>query len=293
MRISLVLHVFNKETTIRSLIESWLHRLSGSHTVDVVVVCDDLTDRSDVVARDTLDGCGIPYRILRTLNAWEMGADNLGAAVAGGDLLVFVQDDNWMFTPSWDDTLVSVFEFLPHAGAVGLLAGVVWQADGTYRRVEGYTPHKGAHFDRFNLPRNAFAPGLWQVDYVTRPFAMRRSVFEDLRGLDWAYWPMDWDESDLSWRAHRMGLTNVVATFDVLNTVGKQDTVGRRRMTENFVRGRKIYSTRYGATLQADCLGGRSTCLARFQVTHRRRYLPGMDLLATADEWELNLDATN
>jgi len=258
MKFTLAFHVFNKEDVIENLLDTWISKADGEHALEVIVVCDDLQDRSDEIAGEVLEWFGIEHRILYALNGWEIGCDNLALAVATGDVIVFIQDDNWMYTRHWDHTLAQTFERVPNVGAVGLLAGGVWQDDGSYRRVECWAKHKGEMFTMHNIPPETYPPAIWQVDFVTRPLAVRVNVARKLHGFDWAYWPMDWDETDFSWRCQLTGYTNVVLPFDLLNTVTKKDSVGQKRMVENFERGRRIFMGKHAASIPEHCIGGQA-----------------------------------
>ena len=242
---SLVFHIFNKEDTIHAVIASWLSRVKQPDLLQVILIIDDTHDESEDEAAMACMDFDIPFKITHTRAAFEIGADNIATAMSDREIMIYAQDDNYMFTPGWDDLLRGIMQQTARVGAVGLLAGVVWQPDNTYRRVEMFTPNKGECFTMHNIHPDDYPLGVWQVDYVTRPLAMYRPVVMHLSGFDWRYYPMDWDESDLSWRAHLAGFQNVVAPFDVRNHAGKFDTLGKEKATENFVRGRRLFFERH------------------------------------------------
>jgi hypothetical protein len=262
MKLSLMFHVFNKEQTIAAVLRSWLDNVSGLHDLEIIPVLDDLRDQSDQVVLEMLDAYPYEVKPIYALNGWEMGCNNLALAIATGEITVFVQDDNYMHSPGWDHTLARVHEVVPDVGGIGLLAGLVWKSGTIYQRVECWGEHKGEMFTQFNIPKDRYQPGIWQVDCITRPMAYHTAVMRGLHGVDWAYWPMDWDETDLSWRAHLAGYKNVILPFDLYNHVGKKDTLGEQTMLQNFVRGRDIFQRRYANEIPARCLGGEAIQLA-------------------------------
>ncbi len=267
MKLTLAFHIFNKEASIDGVLRSWLDRLSGDHDVEIVCIFDDLADRSDIAARKTLDQYDYDARFLYTRNAWEMGANNLALAVASGDIIVFIQDDNWIYTPAWDNVIVQTANF-PKMGAIGLLAGAVWKDTGIYTRVECDARHKGESFTTHNIPADAYPPGIWRVDFVTRPLAVCVETARALQGIDWAYWPMDWDETDFAWRLQLAGFVNVILPLDLLNTVGKLDTIKAARAEENFKRGREIFMSKHASSILQHRIGGHAEQLRRIYVSH-------------------------
>lgn len=249
MRLTLGFHVYNKENTIASVQQSWLDTLSGAHEVELIVVLDDTTDRSEEAVRACLSAYPHPFRLLYARQGWEIGSDNLMLAAADNDVIVFIQDDNWMYTPSWDRVLVDTLRRVERAGAVGLLAGAQFAPDGTISRIECDRPHKGEYFRMQGCPD---APlGVYQVPVVTRPCAAWTATARQAGGFDWAYWPMDFDETDFSYRLHRDGYTNLYMPFDLMNGVGKRSTIQEARMMENYERGHRIFWARYGTAIEA------------------------------------------
>jgi glycosyltransferase involved in cell wall biosynthesis len=249
MRLTLGFHVFNKQDTIASVLQSWLDTLSGAHEVELIVVLDDTTDRSEEAVRWCLDAYPYPFRLLYARQGWEIGSNNLMLAAAAGDMLVCIQDDNWMHTPGWDRVLADTLRRVEKPGATAFLAGAQIDREGTLSRIECDRPHKGEYFRMQGCP-NA-ARGVWRVPIITRPFAIGVDIARRVGGLDRSYWPMDFDDTDLSYRLHRDGYTNLYMPFDLMNGVGKRSTIQEARMMENYERGHRIFWARYGTAIEA------------------------------------------
>ena len=245
MKLSLCFHVFNKAHWIESVVRSWLDTLSGDHETEVIAVFDDTTDDSErVVYKTMIDYPAIQYTPLTMTAGWEIRCNNAALAQAAGEWCVFIQDDNWMHTTGWDALLIDTAARHAPAGIVGLLAGGYFTRNQDIHRIECDRPHKGENFTMQGCPD---APlGVYEVDFITRPCAAPTEIAWQLNGFDEAFYPMDWDETDLSFRAHRVGLRNLYLPFDLVNVVGKRDTIKENRMRENYQRGRAIFMARHG-----------------------------------------------
>lgn len=248
MKITLAFCVFNKAFYLRSLLDSWLSNLSGKHTYEVIVVCDACRDESVMVARATLAKYDLERaEVIETPDIFEIRANNaaLEWASEDSDLIIFVQDDNWIYTPDWDDLMVKARKQVKKPGAIALLAGGVFAADGeTYQRVEVKTPHKDIYFDRVNEGEQ-YTPGLYEVDFVTRPFAVSTKALRELGGLGGPEFDvLCWDDVDLCLKLQKAGCSNLYLSLDVLNTAGGQTTMPER-MCESFINNQNIVMPRY------------------------------------------------
>jgi GT2 family glycosyltransferase len=124
------------------------------------------------------------------------GGANLGARGAGGDYLVFLNDDV-VPEPDWLDELVGFADGRPHAGAVGSLVlfpdGSVQEAGGVIWK-EGNTAVVGRG-DEPGRPDIAFAR---RVDYASAcALLVRRAAWDEVGGFDEGYFPAYYEDVDL------------------------------------------------------------------------------------------------
>jgi hypothetical protein len=250
MKLTLVWQVFNKAHHLEDLLTSWLSTLSGQHTYEAIVVCDACVDGSEEIARSVLGRAGKVGRkvVLSTPDVYEIEANNtaLRWAAPDSDLIVFIQDDNFMHDQNWDATLIEARGAVRKPGATALLAGGYFLKDGaTYQRVECRREHKTLHWAD-NFP-------LWacMVDFVTRPFAVSTSLLREWGGLGGPFFDVIcWDDTDLSLKLLKRGYVNQYVPFDVLNLSLGQQTMPER-MRQGFERNRKVFNAKHGAWLRA------------------------------------------
>lgn len=249
MKITLAFQVFNKAHWLEPLMASWLDRLSGAHEVEVIAVFDDLEDGSDEVAAGVVLERRVPYKFLYAQDGWEVVCNNLALREATGDVIVFIQDDNWIYDAGWDDTLAQVFARLgDRAGLVGLLAGGTFDG-AAYTRVEADRPRKHRYFSGFGIPDAGLA--VHALDFVIRPLAARTEVMRRAGGFDMAYARSSWNDMDLCMRlSYNASMLNVYVPFDLLNLAANVYHGGPALDSGRFQRGRDLFMGRWGGRLQ-------------------------------------------
>lgn len=227
--LTIALSVYNKAHWLRGLLHSWLGNLSGQHSVEVVMTFDACRDGSDEVARRVLEEYDVSYSFAYENDVYEMRCANNALERAAGDVLVYAQDDNWIYDPNWDAILLEVVNRVPDVGVVGLLAGSIYIADDFFSpfRVECSRSRKAY------LTNGKVSPlGMYRVDAVMRPFAARTDDIRAQGGMGPELKaPSSYDDTQLGLRLLREGRTNVYVPFDLVNTVSKYGT-----MSSDFVR---------------------------------------------------------
>lgn len=258
MKITIALDCFNKESTIADVVRSWVSTLSGQHEVELMVCFDALNDHSDFEVSSLMwEFPNVAYKALYADDVFEIKADNMMLAEATGDVIVFVQDDNFQYDANWDDTLAKVYQWaeIPNPthliGAISLLSGVRMHKDFALDRMECFRPHKDERAWVHGINKDAYPLAVYQVDVVNRPFAVRVSVLRFYGGLDEGYCPMDYDDADLSFKLLRDGYTNLYIPFDVLNLCSKKDTLSQGQIAENYMRGERIARERWAGFIAA------------------------------------------
>ena len=138
---------------------------------------------------------------------------NIGAKLAGGELLLFLNDDIEVRRPGWLSYLSEKAK-LPYVGAVGMKllypnsdiiqhAGVVNVRVGPYHKLQ-YCSNAEEHYFGFNK-------GVRNVLAVTGACLMvRRAVFDEVGGFDAARFAVSFNDIDLCYRIYEKGYYNVV-----------------------------------------------------------------------------------
>jgi GT2 family glycosyltransferase len=186
--------------------------LSELRSGDEVIVVDNAsTDGS----ADFVVGHYPQVRIVR--NAGNRGfaaACNQGAALASGDILVFLNQDTRV-APGWLEALVQGLDGHPEVGlTTSQVRMLAWpdriQACGQDVHYAGLVFARG-----FGLPAGSLN-GAAPVGAVAGcSFAMRREVWQELDGLDETLY-MYYEETDLSWRARLRGYRSLYVPDSVI-----------------------------------------------------------------------------
>jgi len=262
VKFTLVFTIHNKEYHLESVLNSWLRRLSGKHTYEVIVVCDGCADDSVSEARRVMlhntDGDGFTYDnliqwvVVETPDVFEIKANNvaLGMAAKDSDLIVFIQDDNWIFDDNWDDLVVQARAKVDRPGALALLAGNVFKPNKLdHCRVETRRRHKMYMFDRVNS-EDIYPPALYEVDFVTRPFVVETKRLLGYGGLGGPEFErLCFDDVDLCLKLQKDGYRNLYLALDILNTAAGQDTAPQI-MRAGYEHNRDLVMPRYASYLQ-------------------------------------------
>lgn len=154
---------------------------------------------------------GVPFRLATvTANGGFSVANNLGAGLARGRLLLLCNSDILPNTPGWLPQLVHFHDHLPAVGAVSpkLLFedGSLQHAGMYFERPEGEALWSNEHY--FKGLRGDFAPACVSrpVPAVTAACLLTdRRLFEDLGGLRGQFLQGDYEDSDYCLRLRTTG----------------------------------------------------------------------------------------
>ena len=208
MKLTLAFQVYNKEESIKSVMDSWVRNLSGRNEGEIIVVFDDCKDASVDILHKYLREKKQDYMFLFADDRYEIFCNNLALKHASGDYIVFIQDDNWIYDENWDLLLGKMLRQIDNIGAVALLAGVQMLPEQNklrYPRIEINRTHKKEYFSAHNLPE--YELGIWQVDSVCRPFCISRELLLSYGGMDGAFSPTCGDDLDLGIKLVKEGFT--------------------------------------------------------------------------------------
>jgi len=208
MHVSFVVPLFNCLPLTRAMVASLRATIPGGLDFEIILVDDGSTDET----RGWLATLAGPFRVL--LNERNRGyapTCNRGAASAGGDILVFLNND-LVLTPRWLEPMLAAHRRL--GSRAGLVGNVQLDARSGLLNHSGITiNHKGkpehlgrrrTDFLRFLLPVRR------TVALTGACFLTSRDLWIGLGGFDEGY-SNGCEDVDLCLRAAAAGRTNAVA----------------------------------------------------------------------------------
>lgn len=167
---------------------------------EIIVVDNASPDRTAAIVETDFP----QVRLIRTpRNLGVAGGNNAGFRAAQGDILILTNVDTEPH-PDWVEMLVRAMQADPTIGVASskLLYpdGLVQYAGGCINPVQGFAHH--AEAGRQDEPDQAIR----DVDFATgASLAIRRAVLQQIGLEDEAYFPIDYEDADLSYRARLAG----------------------------------------------------------------------------------------
>lgn len=182
--------------------------------VELLYVVDDPRIHDEVLelAAEIQPLFRIPFAVVHAgRNLGFSGANNLGARVARGDLLLLVNSDLMPARAGWVEAARMAFASIPEAGAIG--AQLLYEDGSVQHEGMGTEPYAGWGGLHINThPRKGFAAGSpgappRRVPAVTAAFlALKRKLYLELGGFDEGYIIGDFEDSDLCRRIRERNL---------------------------------------------------------------------------------------
>jgi len=168
-------------------------------------------------------------RLIRTHdNLGVAGGNNVGLRAAQGDIRVLINSDVEV-SPNWLEQLVRAMQADSTVGIAGAKLlypdGTIQFAGGRIEGPRGYTHHIGWH-----EPDQGQWDLLSDVDFVTgASLAITRQALEQIGYEDEKFFPIDYEDPDLSYRARAAGFRVIlvpaaVATHRESSTTGASST---------------------------------------------------------------------
>jgi GT2 family glycosyltransferase len=185
---------------------------------------------------------GIPFRIVHlTRNAGYATANNLGASVARGRLLLLLNSDVIPDRPGWLERMASFYDSTPGIGALGpklLFEDESVQHAGMYFEREPVSGLWGdLHYFKGVVPRDFPAANVTRpVPAVTGACLMiERALFEELGGLDHRYARGGYEDSELCLRLAERGRTNwYLGDVELYHLEGQVHPTPARHVTTKY-----------------------------------------------------------
>ena len=176
-RFSVIVPAFNAERTIGLTIESVLAQ--SDRDLELIVVDDGSTDETPEVIRSlTADP---RLSVIRQANQGTAGARNTGIAIARGEYVAFLDNDD-LWLPNYVDAVRRAFEARPRAG---LAYTDAYSLDDESGRIKRATTMARAHPPPDPPQDPAEFLELLAVDnFILSSATVRRSVLERVGGFD-------------------------------------------------------------------------------------------------------------
>jgi len=197
-KVSIIIVNLNGKRWLEKCMPSVLNSNYPRDRIEVILVDNGSTDGSVEFAKELLKKEQVKFKIIqnRKNRGWSP-ANNQGAEVAGGKILLFLSNDMEV-DKNWIREIIKIFKLDPKAGVVQCNSISMWDRK-TLDSAMNYLDRYGfayGYFPQENPWKVFFAEGM--------AFAIRKNVFDTVSGLD-EYYFMEYDDMDLCWRVRLAG----------------------------------------------------------------------------------------
>jgi len=228
--LSIIILNYNKAYLTLQCVASLLEYTRGC-TYEIVVV-DNGSGASDLALLKTYSD---QFRLVELgRNHFFGGANNIGAKIATGRLLIFMNNDI-VVTPGWLPPLLSALRSYPGCGAVGpkfIYPDGTLQEAGAFINADGTSLQRGIGSD----PDLAEFNSEMEVEYVSAAtLLLEKEIFQRLGGFDPVWEPAYYEDVDLCLRLAGLKLATYYVPqsriFHIANATAADQKVGLRLQT--------------------------------------------------------------
>ena len=191
--ISIIILNHNNKNVIFKCIDS-LIKYSVKYEYEIIVVDNNSSDGSDKLLKEVY---GEKIKIFKNDKNGCSSGRNLGAEHASGNMLVFLDSDQWVVSYRWLDAALYILKKNKGIGAVSWAAG--WFEN---KRVIGRVA--GFHYDIEMKPYRLFRTDIAYLG--TGGLVMSKQLFELIGGFDEQYDPTCYEDTDISFKVKNLGI---------------------------------------------------------------------------------------
>lgn len=261
-RVSLVLPIFNKESTIEELLEALDRAVERYPDVELHIFFDGCIDRTEEVVRAFFERTRPSYDVTfeTTPDIFEIKTNNLGLRKSTGKYCAILQDDVYVHDPLFLFEAVNFLDRNPRTAILGGLGGVNFFPRGA-RGLRG--PGQVAMIRKeVSWRQNAetdptLAYRFFEVDACMRgPLFLRKAFLEEYGYLDEIYAPLHQDDMDICFRARHLDQKVYGMLMNVENrslTVAQYNDIERSKRWQQIVdRNLDVFYERWRPSLEKD-----------------------------------------
>lgn len=181
--------------------------------IEVIVVDDCSPDDTAARLKDEFDG---RVRFVRNeRNSFQAVSRNRGAALATGDYLFFLDDDNILGRNAVSE-LVRAFERNPRLGLAAPMAvhmrpgksNVIWSLGSDFNR---WTSQPKDNCPNLQVENLCAEPESYPTSYYPNGFMVPRAIYDAVGGFDEKFVQI-FEESDFGWEIREAGYEEIVLT---------------------------------------------------------------------------------
>ncbi|MCD6515409.1 MAG: glycosyltransferase family 2 protein [Candidatus Odinarchaeota archaeon] len=187
--ISIIIPFHNAQRTLKKALLSLIDQDFPKDNYEIILVDDGSTDNSVEEIRKVVTNSPVPVKIVQQKHKGCYSARNLGAKIARGEILAFIDADE-VANPNWLRFLVQPFL---HDENVHVVCGRV------------ITDEKALLPPFHSAPIDSVGRFNGQIRFGTCNIAFRITTFAELGGFDEAFDPILRGDTDLGLRALRKG----------------------------------------------------------------------------------------
>lgn len=257
-RIGVVLPIFNKEGTIKDLLEHLDVSLRTYGNAELHVIFDGCKDKSNVVVRKFFRSHkAYPVTFESTPDIFEVKTNNIGLHKFNGKYGIIIQDDNYIYDPYAFIEAVAFLDNNPKVAILGGLAGVNYYPRGTKIQGPGQIAQdkNETYWRQDEKTDPSLKHKVFEVDACMRgPLIFRKKFLEEHGYLDEVYAPFYMDDMDICMRAKSVGSKVYCMIMNVENkslTVATYNTSVRQKFWQDTMdRNTKIFYDRWTPTIE-------------------------------------------
>lgn len=232
-RISVIVLNHNNDKVIHRCVNSLLLHNNRYHYEVIVVDNNSKDDSVENLKRNFEDRIKIVHN---GKNGCSSGR-NLGVSNASGEIIVFLDSDQWVISDTWLDAGLYILEHRGSVGAVSWGAGWFVNSDCTGPIVDYFE-------NRAITPERLYRDDLSYL--ATSGFMISKQLFHQIGGFDEAYDPTCFEDTDLSLAVNHAGFQTVYCPYlNIMHLPHQTTNSGSKAHKELLERNGKYFVAKW------------------------------------------------